>query len=173
MCPFAVSLEHVQQNWRFALGQLQRTTKGSFNDAIRRCDVRHGSHIPFNGNRTPFAEVLSLPFEGVHGFIISQSAIWAARRSRRLTQIFSEGKLFNVIRVRPIKCRIYRFASALALIALLGFGFVELGLAPVATASPPLPMEKLRTGAGGEALRAIAQLRSGAGRVGCWFPWVC
>jgi thiosulfate dehydrogenase len=36
--------------------------------------------------------------------------------------------------------------SAVALIALLGFGYVELGLAPVATKSPPLPFEKLITG---------------------------
>src|ERR1700722_31749 len=41
---------------------------------------------------------------------------------------------------------IFGFASALALIALLGFGYIELGLAPVATASAPLPFEKLITG---------------------------
>src|SRR5579863_4149296 len=41
---------------------------------------------------------------------------------------------------------IFGFASAVALIALLGFGYVELGLAPVATASAPLPFEKLITG---------------------------
>ena len=41
---------------------------------------------------------------------------------------------------------IFGFASAIALIALLGFGYVELGLAPVATASAPLPFEKLITG---------------------------
>ena len=38
------------------------------------------------------------------------------------------------------------FAAALALIALLGFGYVALGLAPVATVSAPLPFEKLITG---------------------------
>ena len=38
------------------------------------------------------------------------------------------------------------FASAIVLIALLGFGYVELGLAPVATGSAPLPFEKLITG---------------------------
>jgi thiosulfate dehydrogenase len=41
---------------------------------------------------------------------------------------------------------IFGFASAVALIALIGFGYVELGLAPVATASAPLPFEKLITG---------------------------
>src|SRR5471032_1110035 len=41
---------------------------------------------------------------------------------------------------------IFGFASAIALIALLGFGYVGLGLAPVATASAPLPFEKLITG---------------------------
>ena len=41
---------------------------------------------------------------------------------------------------------IFGFASAVALIAILGFGYVELGLAPVATASAPLPFEKLITG---------------------------
>jgi thiosulfate dehydrogenase len=41
---------------------------------------------------------------------------------------------------------IFGFASAIALIALLGFGYVGLGLAPVATASSPLPFEKLITG---------------------------
>jgi len=38
------------------------------------------------------------------------------------------------------------FASAFLLIAVVGFGYVELGLAPVATASAPLPFEKLITG---------------------------
>jgi len=38
------------------------------------------------------------------------------------------------------------FATAPALIALLGFGYVALGLAPVATVSAPLPFEKLITG---------------------------
>ena len=41
---------------------------------------------------------------------------------------------------------IFGFASAVALVALLGFGYVGLGLAPVATASAPLPFEKLITG---------------------------
>src|SRR3984957_14681926 len=41
---------------------------------------------------------------------------------------------------------IFGFASALALIVVLGFGYIELGLAPVATASAPLPFEKLITG---------------------------
>jgi thiosulfate dehydrogenase len=41
---------------------------------------------------------------------------------------------------------IFGFASAVALIALLGFCYVGLGLAPVATASAPLPFEKLITG---------------------------
>jgi len=38
------------------------------------------------------------------------------------------------------------FIAALVLIALGGFGFISLGLAPVATASSPLPFEKLITG---------------------------
>jgi len=38
------------------------------------------------------------------------------------------------------------FVSALALIAVAGFAFVGLGLAPVATSSPPLPFERLITG---------------------------
>ena len=38
------------------------------------------------------------------------------------------------------------FVSAFVLIAILGFGYVKLGLAPVATASAPLPFEKLITG---------------------------
>ena len=41
---------------------------------------------------------------------------------------------------------IFGFASAMALLALLGFGYIALGLAPVATASAPLPFEKLVTG---------------------------
>ena len=44
------------------------------------------------------------------------------------------------------------FATALALIALLGFGYVALGLAPVATVSAPLPFEKLITGIALDAL---------------------
>jgi thiosulfate dehydrogenase len=41
---------------------------------------------------------------------------------------------------------IFGFASAIALIALFGTGYIALGLAPVATASAPLPFEKLITG---------------------------
>src|ERR1700722_19117732 len=41
---------------------------------------------------------------------------------------------------------IFGFASALALIVVLGFGYIELGLAPVATSSAPLPFERLITG---------------------------
>jgi thiosulfate dehydrogenase len=38
------------------------------------------------------------------------------------------------------------FVAALVMLAAVGFGFVALGLAPVATASAPLPFEKLITG---------------------------
>src|ERR1700730_962039 len=41
---------------------------------------------------------------------------------------------------------LFGFAAALLLIAASGLGFVALGLAPVATASAPLPFEKLITG---------------------------
>ena len=41
---------------------------------------------------------------------------------------------------------IFGFISALALILAAGYGYIELGLAPVATASAPLPFEKLITG---------------------------
>src|ERR1700680_2889821 len=41
---------------------------------------------------------------------------------------------------------IFGFIAALVLIAASGLGFVALGLAPVATASAPLPFEKLITG---------------------------
>ena len=41
---------------------------------------------------------------------------------------------------------LFGFIAALALIAAGGLGFVALGLAPVATASAPLPFEKLITG---------------------------
>ena len=41
---------------------------------------------------------------------------------------------------------IFGFIAALALILAAGYGYIELGLAPVATASPPLPFEKLITG---------------------------
>ena len=41
---------------------------------------------------------------------------------------------------------IFGFIAALVLIAAGGLGFVALGLAPVATASAPLPFEKLITG---------------------------
>jgi mono/diheme cytochrome c family protein len=41
---------------------------------------------------------------------------------------------------------IFGFVSAFALILVAGFAFIELGLAPVATSSPPLPFEKLITG---------------------------
>ena len=41
---------------------------------------------------------------------------------------------------------LFGFIAALVLIAVGGFGFVALGLAPVATASAPLPFEKLITG---------------------------
>jgi thiosulfate dehydrogenase len=41
---------------------------------------------------------------------------------------------------------IYGFIAALALIAAGGLGYVALGLAPVATASAPLPFEELITG---------------------------
>ena len=38
------------------------------------------------------------------------------------------------------------FISAFALILVAGFAYIELGLAPVATSSPPLPFERLITG---------------------------
>jgi thiosulfate dehydrogenase len=38
------------------------------------------------------------------------------------------------------------FISAFALIVIAGFTYIKLGLAPVATSSPPLPFEKLITG---------------------------
>jgi len=41
---------------------------------------------------------------------------------------------------------IFGFLSAIVLIALLGFAYIGLGLAPVATSSAPLPFEKLITG---------------------------
>ena len=41
---------------------------------------------------------------------------------------------------------IFGFIAALILIAAGGLGYVSLGLAPVATASAPLPFEKLITG---------------------------
>src|SRR5579863_4456363 len=40
----------------------------------------------------------------------------------------------------------FGFIAAMALLAAGGLGYVALGLAPVATASPPLPFEKLITG---------------------------
>lgn len=41
---------------------------------------------------------------------------------------------------------IFGFVSAFALIVVAGFAYIELGFAPVATSSPPLPFEKLLTG---------------------------
>jgi thiosulfate dehydrogenase len=41
---------------------------------------------------------------------------------------------------------LFGFVAALLLIAAVGFSYVALGLAPVATASAPLPFEKLVTG---------------------------
>ena len=41
---------------------------------------------------------------------------------------------------------LFGFVAALLLIAAAGLGYVALGLAPVATASAPLPFEKLITG---------------------------
>src|SRR5476649_2964067 len=41
---------------------------------------------------------------------------------------------------------IFGFIAAIVLIAAAGLGYVALGLAPVATASAPLPFEKLITG---------------------------
>jgi len=38
------------------------------------------------------------------------------------------------------------FVSAFILIGIAGFAYIELGLAPVATSSPPLPFERLITG---------------------------
>jgi mono/diheme cytochrome c family protein len=38
------------------------------------------------------------------------------------------------------------FLSAFALVAVAGFAFIGLGLAPVATSSPPFPFERLITG---------------------------
>jgi len=38
---------------------------------------------------------------------------------------------------------IFGFIAALALIAVGGLAYIKLGLAPVATASPPLPFERL------------------------------
>jgi hypothetical protein len=45
-----------------------------------------------------------------------------------------------------MKLFIFGFIAALILIAAGGLGYVALGLAPVATASAPLPFEKLITG---------------------------
>ena len=52
---------------------------------------------------------------------------------------------------------IFGFITALALIAVGGLSYVALGLAPVATASAPLPLEKLITGI---ALKARVKQRS-------------
>ena len=41
---------------------------------------------------------------------------------------------------------LFGFITALLLLAVLGLGYIALGLAPVATASGPLPFEKLITG---------------------------
>jgi mono/diheme cytochrome c family protein len=41
---------------------------------------------------------------------------------------------------------IFGFIAAFVLLAVGGFAFIELGLAPVATSYPPLPFEKLITG---------------------------
>ena len=41
---------------------------------------------------------------------------------------------------------LFGFISALVLLVAAGFAFIELGLAPVATSSPPLPFERLITG---------------------------
>src|ERR1700676_4397175 len=41
---------------------------------------------------------------------------------------------------------VYGFVAALLLISAGGLGYIALGLAPVATASAPLPFEKLITG---------------------------
>ncbi len=41
---------------------------------------------------------------------------------------------------------LFGFISAFALILVAGFAYIELGLAPVATSSPPLPFERLITG---------------------------
>ncbi|HVV73502.1 MAG TPA: c-type cytochrome [Verrucomicrobiae bacterium] len=41
---------------------------------------------------------------------------------------------------------LFGFIAALVLIAAAGFGYIKLGLAPVATSSAPLPFEKLVTG---------------------------
>ena len=41
---------------------------------------------------------------------------------------------------------LFGFVSAFALILVAGFVYIELGLAPVATSSPPLPFERLITG---------------------------
>ena len=41
---------------------------------------------------------------------------------------------------------LFGFVSAFVLIIVAGFAFIELGLAPVATSSPPLPFERLITG---------------------------
>jgi thiosulfate dehydrogenase len=41
---------------------------------------------------------------------------------------------------------VFGFIAALVFIAACGLGYIELGLAPVATASAPLPFEKLITG---------------------------
>jgi hypothetical protein len=45
-----------------------------------------------------------------------------------------------------MKLFLFGFIAALILIAAGGLGYVALGLAPVATASTPLPFEKLITG---------------------------
>jgi len=41
---------------------------------------------------------------------------------------------------------LFGFVSAFVLILIAGFAYIELGLAPVATSSPPLPFERLITG---------------------------
>jgi len=41
---------------------------------------------------------------------------------------------------------LFGFVSAFVLIIVAGFAYIELGLAPVATSSPPLPFERLITG---------------------------
>ena len=50
------------------------------------------------------------------------------------------------LKITTMRQFIFGFISALALILAAGYGYIELGLAPVATASAPLPFEKLITG---------------------------
>jgi thiosulfate dehydrogenase len=49
-------------------------------------------------------------------------------------------------RIKAMRQFIFGFIAAVVLILAAGYSYIELGLAPVATASAPLPFEKLITG---------------------------